>query len=79
MNGNGMLNLAKGSLKGSSNALINDAWRQSSATDEVFIANDERYEGLKRIVFTDTENRGGDESSIISWAVAGNVRSLPLI
>ena len=35
---NGMLNLAKGSLKGSSNALINDAWRQSSATAEVFIA-----------------------------------------
>jgi hypothetical protein len=43
---NGMLNLAKGSLKGSSNALINDAWRQSSATGEVFIANDGRNEGF---------------------------------
>ena len=43
---NGMLNLAKGSLKGSSNALINDAWRQSSATAEVFIANDGRKEGF---------------------------------
>jgi hypothetical protein len=42
----GMLKpLIKGSLKGSSNALINDAWRQSNVTDEVFIADDSSNEG----------------------------------